>query len=89
MGWTLNTRRVTLCAALLVLLILGVAPIALMFARSLSVNGAFSLESYQHLLATGRSWQLLSNSLGLAMITAVICTLVGLPLGLLLSLIHI
>jgi len=82
-GWTLNTRRVTLCAALLVLLILGVAPIALMFARSLSVNGAFSLESYQHLLATGRSWQLLSNSLGLAMITAVICTLVGLPLGLL------
>ena len=54
-----------------------------MFARSLTVNGAFSLENYQHLLATGRSWQLLTNSLGLALTTAVICTIVGLPLGLL------
>jgi len=79
----LSTRRVTLCAALLALAILGLAPIAVMFARSLTVNGAFSLENYQHLLETGRSWHLLTNSLALALATALISTLVGLPLGLL------
>jgi iron(III) transport system permease protein len=81
-GWPLSARRVTLSTALLVLAILGLAPIAVMCARSLTVNGAFSIENYQHLLATGRSWQLLSNSLGLALATALISTLVGLPLGL-------
>jgi iron(III) transport system permease protein len=77
----LSARRGILSAAVLVLAIVGLAPIAVMFARSLIVNGAFSLENYRHLLATGRSWQLLSNSLGLALATALMSTLVGLPLG--------
>ena len=83
MGWPLRARRVTLSATLLLLAILGLAPIVVMFARSLSVDGAFSFENYRHLLATGRSWQLLSNSIGLALATALISTLFGLPLGLL------
>jgi iron(III) transport system permease protein len=79
----LSARHVILLLALLVLAIVGLAPIIVMFARSLIVDGAFSLENYRHLLATGRSWRLLGNSVGLALITAFICTLVGLPLGLL------
>ena len=79
----LRARRITLSAALLILAILGLAPIVLMFMRSLTVDGAFSIENYRHLLATGRSWQLLANSLALGLATALISTLVGLPLGLL------
>jgi ABC-type spermidine/putrescine transport system permease subunit II len=41
-----------------------------MLARSLMVDGGFSLENYRHLLATERSWRLLGNSLGLALATA-------------------
>ena len=76
-------RRVILSGALLVLAILGLAPIAVMFARSLTVDGAFSFENYRHLVAVGRSWQLLGNSLRLALTTALLSTLLGLPLGLL------
>ena len=85
MVWTLSARRFVLSAALVILAVVGLVPIVVMFARSLIVHGAFSIENYRHLLATGRSWQLLGNSLGLALITALICTTVGLPLGLLLS----
>jgi iron(III) transport system permease protein len=76
-------RRVILSVALLIVAILGLAPIAVMVARSLSVDGAFSFENYRQLLAAGRSWQLLANSLKLSLTTAFISTLVGLPLGLL------
>ncbi len=79
----LSARRVILIFALLVLATVGLAPIIVMFGRSLAVDGAFSLENYQHLLATGRSWRLLSNSVGLALIASLICSGVGLPLGLL------
>ena len=54
-----------------------------MLARSLMLDGGFSLENYRHLLATERSWRLLGNSLGLALATALASTFVGLPLGLL------
>ncbi len=83
MGWPLTTRRVILSAALLVLTILGLAPIIVMFASSLIGDGAFSLQNYRGLFAASRSWHLLSNSLALALATALISTLAGLPLGLL------
>src|SRR5262249_12304119 len=82
-GGPLSARRATLCAALVVLAILGLAPITVMFVRSLTTDGAFGLENYRHLLATRRSWQLLTTMLGLALATAVTSTVVGLPLGLL------
>jgi iron(III) transport system permease protein len=82
-GWPLTTRRVILSAALLVLTILGLAPIIVMFASSLIGDGAFSLQNYRGLFAASRSWHLLSNSLALALATALISTLAGLPLGLL------
>jgi ABC-type Fe3+ transport system permease subunit len=69
-GWALRTRRVILLGTLLVLVVVGLAPILVMLARSLMVDGGFSLENYRHLLATERSWRLLGNSLGLALATA-------------------
>src|SRR5258708_913228 len=56
-----------------------------MSARGPMVEGGFRLEYYRTLLATERSWRLLGNSLELALLTALLSTLVGLPLGLLLG----
>src|SRR6516164_11646956 len=78
-------RRIVLTAVTLVLAVVGLAPIVVMFARSLMVDGGFSLEGYRKLLTTERSWRLLGNSLELALLTAALSTLVGLPLGLLLG----
>ena len=81
----MRTRQIILTAVTLVLGIVGLAPIVVMFARSLMGDGGFSLEGYRKLLTTERSWQLLGNSLELALLTALLSTLVGLPLGLLLG----
>jgi iron(III) transport system permease protein len=67
----------------IVLGVIGLAPIIVMFARSLNVDGAFSFENYRHLLASEQSWRLLGNSVALAIATALVSTFVGLPLGLL------
>lgn len=67
----------------MVLVVIGLAPILVMFARSLTVDGGFSLENYRHLLASEQSWRLLGNSLELALATALVSALVGMPLGLL------
>lgn len=85
MGRVLRTRRIILTAVTLVLAVVGLAPIVVMFARSLILDGGFSLECYGKLLSTERSWRLLGNSLELALLTALLSTLVGLPLGLLLG----
>lgn len=79
----MRTRLVVLSAVVVVLAVVGLAPILVMFARSLTVDGAFSLENYRHLLASEQSWRLLGNSFALALATALVSTLVGLPLGLL------
>ena len=77
----MRTRRIILTAVTLVLAVVGLAPIVVMFARSLMVDGGFSLEGYRKLLTTEHSWQLLGNSLELALLTALLSTLVGLLLG--------
>ena len=46
------TRRIVLIAAALLLAVAGVAPILVMFARSITVDGSFSLEFYRSLMAT-------------------------------------
>ena len=65
MGRVLRTRRIILTAVTLVLAVVGLAPIVVMFARSLILDGGFSLECYRKLLSTERSWRLLGNSLEL------------------------
>jgi hypothetical protein len=48
----LRTRRIILTAVTLVLAVVGLAPIVVMFARSLILDGGFSLECYRKLLTT-------------------------------------
>jgi len=55
-------RRIVLIAAVLILAVIGLAPILVMFARSITVEGSISLEFYRSLTATNRPWLLLGNS---------------------------
>lgn len=79
------TRRLTLIVAASALALIGLLPVVVMITRSVMVEGAFSLGAYASLFSSGRQWILLRNSLALSSLTAVVCTLIGLPLGILLS----
>ena len=59
----MRTSRIILMAVTLVLAVVGLTPILVMFARSLMVDGGFSLEGYRKLLTMEHSWRLLGNSL--------------------------
>lgn len=78
-------RRLTLIAAAGALALIGLLPVLMMIFRSVMAEGSFSLGAYAALLISGRQWTLLQNSLALSSITAVFCTIIGLPLGILLS----
>lgn len=74
-------RRVTLIVVVLLLAVIGLAPLVVMVARSLTVDGAISLDLYRALVVSNHSWRLLGNSLTLASLVALISTLLGVPLG--------
>jgi iron(III) transport system permease protein len=76
-------RRTFLTAVVLLLSIIGLAPICVMFYRSVIIQGRFSLALYRSLLDSGRQWTLLGNSLAVAAVTAVLSAAVGVPLGVL------
>jgi iron(III) transport system permease protein len=78
-------RRLTLIVAASALALIGLLPVVVMIFRSFMVEGAFSLGAYATLFSSGRQWILLQNSLALSLLTAVVCSLIGLPLGILLS----
>jgi iron(III) transport system permease protein len=67
------------------LVLIGLLPVAMMIFRSVTPEGSFSLAAYAALLGPGRQWTLLQNSVVLSSITALLCTVIGLPLGILLS----
>jgi iron(III) transport system permease protein len=78
-------RRISLIVVVVVLAVVGLIPMVVMFARSLTVDGGFSLEFYRNLMASARPWRLLGNSLVLACVTALLTTLLGVPLGIVLG----
>jgi iron(III) transport system permease protein len=78
-------RRLTLIAAVGALALIGALPVVMMLLRSVMAEGSFSLRAYVALLGPGRQWILLQNSVALSSLTAVLCTVVGVPLGILLS----
>jgi hypothetical protein len=53
----LRTRRIILTAVTLVLAVVGLAPIVVMFARSLIVDGGFSLECWRPRSCPRSCWQ--------------------------------
>ncbi len=78
-------RRIVLIIVVLLLAGIGLAPILVMFARSILVDGRLSLEFYRNLMASVRPWRLLGNSLVLACLTALLSALLGVPLGIVLG----
>jgi iron(III) transport system permease protein len=84
-GKILNAKRFTLYSAIVLLLVIGLAPVLSMFVKSLLIDGEFTLKHYEMLLQSEREWTLLLNSLNLAGATTLITVLLGVPLGILLS----
>jgi len=79
-------RRVTLLVVVVVLVIVGLLPLAAMFGKSIIVDGRLTLGVYEKLFANGRQhWPPIGNSLTLATLTAGCVTLLGVSLGLLLG----
>jgi iron(III) transport system permease protein len=81
-----SAKRLTLSVAALALAGVGLLPVLTMIARSLLVDERFSVGAYAALLASSqRLLPLFGNSLFLAACVAFFATLIGAPLGILLS----
>jgi len=77
------SKRVILFLTIAVLFTVGLLPLCVMFVRSFTVEGHVSLAAYRGLLNSGREWRLLGHSFTLSFLTALLTTLVGVPLGIL------
>jgi iron(III) transport system permease protein len=79
-------RRLTLLLVVVVLVVVGLLPLAAMFGKSIVVNGRLTLAVYEKLFANPRQyWVPIGHSLTLATLTAGCAMLLGVPLGLLLG----
>ena len=81
----LNVQRITLWAAVALLLVIGAAPLLAMLTASVTIDGKPSLLHYQALASSRRAWVLLAQSLTLSSLTALCGTAIGVPLGILLG----
>ena len=79
-------RRLTLLLVVVVLLVVGLLPLAAMLGRSILVDGRLTLAVYAKLFAhPGRYWVPIAHSVTLAALTAGGATLLGVSVGLLLG----
>ncbi len=74
-------KKCTLWIAIVLLIIIGLAPVIAMFIKSLFVDGEPSLNNYVLLFQSKREWVLLFNSLILSGATTLVTVLLGVPLG--------
>lgn len=81
----MKAKRLTLFLATTLLIGIGLSPILIMLAKSLAVDGQLSFAYYHSVFSSSRSWSLLKQSLGLALLTTLSATAAGLPLGVLLG----
>lgn len=81
----LTGQRITLTATVVLLLVIGVAPLLAMFTASVMIDGKPSLVHYQALVSSHRAWSLLGQSLTLSFLTVLCGTVLGVPLGILLG----
>src|SRR5215469_12655610 len=81
-GTKIRTREISLAAGLLVLLVIGVAPIAWMAG---SIVASAKPSDLLSLIMTARQWQLLANTLVLGLLVAIFTTLSGTSLGFVLA----
>lgn len=75
------TKKCTLWIAVILLIVIGVAPVMAMFIKSLYVGGELSLKNYGVLFQSKREWMLLLHSLILSGATTIVTILLGVPLG--------
>lgn len=85
MGGSVTIKRITLSLAVVLLFVAGVLPIGVMLGRSLVVEGHISFDAYRDLLNSRAQWDLLTGSLSLAGLCALVSTICGLILGILLG----
>jgi iron(III) transport system permease protein len=79
-------KRLTLAAAALALVAIGLLPVLAMVANTFSVAGEFSLKAYEALLASGKQLTLLmGRSVLLSVSVTFVAMVVGVPLGVLLG----
>lgn len=81
----MGSRRLTLTLAATLFLGLGLAPLVVMFASSLTVDGMFGLDRYRDLWASPRLPRLFGRSVLLAGLATLGALGLGVPLGLLLG----
>ena len=81
----MNARRAVFWLIAVLLVGLGLSPLADIFAQSLFVNGRFSFDLFYNLFASAQTRHLLLTSLSLAGLVTLLSLLVGLPLGILLG----
>ena len=77
------SRRFTLFLFVIIFAVIGLLPILQMFINSVVVDNHISFVNYQMFLSSSRVWILLKNSLTLSLLTTILATAVGAPLGLL------
>ena len=77
------SKRIILVSVVIFLVVIGLLPILVMFARSVIVKGHISLTFYRGLLASGQGWVLIEHSFALSLLTTLLTTAIGLPLGIL------
>ena len=79
-------KRLTLAAAALALIAIGLLPVLAMVANTFYVAGEFSLTAYETLLASGKQLTLLmGRSVLLSLSVTFVAMVVGVPLGVLLG----
>jgi iron(III) transport system permease protein len=83
MGRTIKVETIVLWLCVTVIAIAGFAPIAVMAVESVRYNGHFSLNHYRELISAARFWPLFGNSVQLALVTTIVCGLIGVPTGVL------
>jgi len=76
-------RKLLLGSVVLLLLVAGVLPVAVMLAKSLTAGGHLGFQAYRGLLASHRQWVLVGNSLTLATLTTLGAVVLGVPAGIL------
>lgn len=67
--------------ALAAFVIIALLPICVLLLQSVWTDSGFSFRAYASVLADARQWQLLRNTLGIALGTAIVAALLGAPMG--------
>ncbi len=76
-------KKVFFIFVVICFVVIGILPILFMLAKSVNVDGRFSLYFYKNFMNSSREWTLIRNSFTLSFLTTLFTTIIGLPLGIL------